>query len=129
MPKRTIKPPPPKRHHSERYSFPGGLKERWTRKQAALAGFLHASPHSSRDLPEALGPGIHDATVRAMLRRRWELPAVPKGVVVKVSRDHIPDLEKQAAARGLTVERYLARICLNAIRDDLYNAIVPKGQE
>jgi HD-like signal output (HDOD) protein len=89
---------------------------------------MHASHFTSTQIAEALGDGIIAPTVRAMLRRRWGLPSVPKGMIVEVPKNMRTKLEKQAAARGMTPEKYLARILFIAIRDDLFAAIVPPDE-
>lgn len=76
------KTPPEKRHHTERFRSQWSMKERWTNAQSALAGFLHAQNFTSTEIAEALGNGVIAPTVRAMLRRRWGLPSVPKGKTV-----------------------------------------------
>lgn len=127
MPK--SKTPPPKRHHSERFRFPGATAEKWTHAQAALAAFMHAQNFTSTEIAEALGNGVIASTVRAMVRRRWGLPSVPKGKTVTLPPAQVKKLQRLAAERGMTPERYLARICHFAIRDDLFGAIVPPGGE
>ena len=123
------KPPPQKRHHTERYRIPCGTVERWTRAQAAQAAFLHAQNYNSEEIAARLGNGIIAPTVRAMLRRRWGLPAVEKGMIANLPKATLKRLETLASARGMSAKRYLSRIVFIAVRDDLYSAIVPPGDE
>lgn len=128
MPK--SKTPPPKRHHTERFRAPGSiLKERWTPAQSALAGFLYGQHHNSVDIARALGPDILPATVRAMIARRWKLPRVELGQVIEVRPHQVRKLERLAAEKGMAPEAYLRKIVMAAIKDDLFAAIVPKGEE
>ncbi len=128
MPK--SKAPPRKRHHTERYRPPASpMKERWTRSQAALAGFMYGQHRSSVDIAAALGPDIIPATVRAMISRRWKLPKNTIGTVIEIPRHQHKKLAKLAAEKGMTPERYLARICFISIRDDMYDAIVPRDDK
>lgn len=123
------KAPPPKRHHTERFTHPKMLQERWTREQAALAGFLHGQHHNSVDIARAIGPDIVPATVRALIARRWKLPKVGLGTVIELPPHSRKKLERLAAARGITPEAYLRRIVMAAIKDDLFAAIVPEQAE
>jgi len=123
------KAPPPKRHHTERFRFSGATSEKWTREQAALAGFMHGQHHNSVDIARAIGPHIVPATVRALIARRWKLPKVELGTVIELPPRSRKKLELLAAARGVTPEAYLRRIVMAAIKDDLFAAIVPKGEE
>jgi hypothetical protein len=120
-----VKQPPPKRHHSERYRFPGATRERWTREQAALAGFMHGQHHNSVDIARAIGPDIVPATVRALIARRWKLPKVELGTVIELPAHTRKKLERLAEARGMTPEAYLRKIVMAAIKDDLFEGIVP----
>ncbi|HCL64483.1 MAG TPA: hypothetical protein DIC56_06470 [Rhizobium sp.] len=128
MPK--SKTPPPKRHHTERFRAPGSiLRERWTPAQSALAGFLYGQHHNSVDIARALGPDILPATVRAMIARRWKLPRVELGQVIEIRPHQVKKLERLAAEKGMAPEAYLRKIVMAAIKDDLFAAIVPKGEE
>ncbi len=123
------KAPPPKRHHTERFRFGGNMQERWTREQAALAGFLHGQHHNSVDIARAIGPDIVPATVRALIARRWKLPKVELGTVIELPPHSRKKLERLALARGMTPELYLRKIVMAAIKDDLFAAIVPEQAE
>lgn len=121
------KAPPPKRHHTERFRFGGNMRERWTRGQAALAGFLYGQHHNSVDIARAIGPDIEPATVRALIARRWKLPKVELGTVIELPPHTRKKLEWLAAARGMTPEAYLRKIVMAAIWDDMFDAIVDEG--
>ena len=125
---KSFKPPPKKRHHTERYRFPGGRTERWTNAKSAWIGFHLGQQLSSRHIEELIRDGTSAATIRRMVKL-WELPikSMRRGIVVSIPRQSRIRLEKLASKRGITPERYLDRICYFAIRDDMFDAIVDEG--
>jgi len=122
------KPPPPKRHHSERWRFSQAKVERWTNAKAAWIAFQIGQQKSSREIEREIRDGTSAATIRRMIHL-WKLPVtgMRRGIVVQLAQGRRARLEKLAAKRGITPEQYLDRICSHAIRDDLYDAIVDEG--
>ncbi len=112
-----------KRHHTERFITPG-LKERWTNEQSAWVGFMHAQQMSSREI--AAATGFHDATIRAMINRRWKLPPIDKsGMQVLLERNLRRKAERLAKRKGVTVETLLATVVQVVLKDDLFDAVCP----
>lgn len=119
------RPPPPKRHHSERFRFPGAKVERWTNAKSAWIAFHLGQQMSSVDIAEKMRDGTSAPTIRRMIKL-WDLPmrGMRRGVVVCMPRQTRIRLERLAKQRGLTPERYLDKIVFFAIRDDMFDAIV-----
>lgn len=120
---------PKKRHHSERIRlFPGAKLERWTNAKSAWIAFHLGQQMSAVDIAAQMRDGTSPPTIRRM-SKLWNLPVkgMRRGVVVCLPRHIRVRLEKVAARRGITPERYLDRICLHAIRDDMFDAIVDEG--
>lgn len=112
-----------KRHHTERFITPG-LKERWTNEQSARVGFMHGQQMSSREI--AAATGFHDATIRAMINRRWKLPPIEKpGMQVLLERNLRRKAERLAKRKGVTVEMLLETVVGVVLKDDLYEAVCP----
>lgn len=112
-----------KRHHTERF-ITNGLKERWSNEQSALVGFMHGQQESSRAI--AAATGFHDATIRAMITRRWKLPPIEKpGMQVVLDRNQRRKAERLAKRKGITVEALLGRVVHVVLKDDLYDAVCP----
>lgn len=128
MSRKRSKPPPTKRHHSERFRFPGARTERWTNAKAAWIAFHLGQQLSSVDVAELMRDGTSAPTIRRMIKL-WGLPmkGMRRGIVVSIPRQSRVRLEKLASKRGITPERYLDRICFFAIRDDMFDAIVDEG--
>lgn len=113
-----------KRHHTERFITNSGLKERWTNEQSAWIGFRHGRQESSFEIAEAMG--VHPATVRAMIKRRWKLPPIAKpGMQVMLDRNLTRKAERLAKRKGVTVETLLATVVGVVLKDDLYEAVCP----
>lgn len=119
---------PKKRHHTERFRFPGAKTERWTNAKAAYIAFHLGQQMTSVAVAEMMRDGTSAPTIRRMIKL-WGLPmkGVRRGIVVSVPRHMKQRLEKIAARRGISSERYLDRVCFFAIRDDMFDAIVDEG--
>lgn len=125
---KTHRHQPKKRHHTERWRFPGALPQRWTNAKAAFIAFHLGQQMSSVDVADLMRDGTSAPTIRRMIKL-WGLPmkGMRRGVVVSIPRHMKQRLEKIAARRGMSSDRYLDRVCFYAIRDDMFDAIVDEG--
>lgn len=125
---RKSKSPPAKKHHTERFRFPGAKTERWTNAKSAWIAFHLGQQMSSVDVAALMRDGTSAHTIRRMIHL-WELPmrGMRRGIVVSIPRQSRVRLEKLASQRGITPEQYLDRICFFAIRDNMFDAIVDEG--
>jgi len=114
----------PKRHGAERYRGPNLVTERWTNAKAGLVGFLAGSGLNSCEIAAHLGDGTSSATIRALLRRRWELPRA-EGVKVPLPTYDAHRLKEKAASHKLDRAEFCRRILSTIARDsfDLYSSI------
>lgn len=96
----------------------------WPNEKAALAGYLAGKGHSASEIAKLLGDGTREATTRRMLSS-WGLPSLyGDPIAIELKRPLRRKLGQQAAVQGLMPSEYLRHICVCAIEDDMYNAIV-----
>lgn len=113
-------------HSYDRYRGTGVFVERWTNAKAAMIGYLHGKRLNAREIADHLNDGTSDATIRAALRRRYDLPANPSSAAVIVDLNPVrkKTIEDRAKKLHCTPDEYARRIVVSVIDDDLYEAVI-----
>jgi hypothetical protein len=124
MARRPKPPAPKKRHHSERFRFPGAHIERWTNAKAAHCGFNLGMARNSVEVAEILGDGTSPETLRRMIKL-WQLPVdrANRGLLVRITSHKKRKLREKADSLGIEPEEFLRRIVECVVGDDLYDAV------